>query len=211
MLPRGIVIMRIPLEVSLFIPCIRIYESLSHAKAMLRGERVGLRPLETQDVYSLLKWFNDQMVLEDLGAEHTFFCVSLEEEKVILERMLRDVHAQWFIIVKLEEGEPIGIIGLTNMDERNASAEMRVVIGEIKEWGKGLGVEAVRLLLSYGFDSRGLHRIWLRVADYNERAIRLYRKCGFVEEGRSRHDHYHKGRWQDAYRMSILDSEWRSG
>ena len=116
---------------------------------MLRGERVGLRPLETQDVFSLLKWFNDQRVLEDLGAEHIFFCVSLEEEKVMVERMLRDVHAQWFIIVKLEEQEPIGIIGLTNMDERNAAAEMRVVIGEVKEWGKGMGEEAVRLLLSY--------------------------------------------------------------
>jgi RimJ/RimL family protein N-acetyltransferase len=179
-------------------------------KAMLRGERVGLRPLETQDVYSLLKWFNDQRVLEDLGAEHISFCVSLEEEKVTLERMLRDLHAQWFIIVKLDDLEPIGITGLTNMDERNASAEMRLIIGEAKEWGKGLGEEALNLLLSFGFDSRGLHRIWLRVAEYNQRAIRLYKKCRFVEEGRSRHDHYHKGQWQDAHLMSILDTEWRS-
>lgn len=185
--------------------------SLRHAKAMLRSERVGLRPLETQDVYSLLKWFNDQRVLEDLGAEHISFCVSLEDEKVILERMLRDVHAQWFIIIKLDDLEPIGIAGLTNMDERNASAEMRIIVGEVKEWGKGLGEEAARLVLGYGFDSRGLHRIWLRVAEYNERAIHLYKKCGFVEEGRSRHDHYHKGRWRDALRMSILDTEWRSG
>jgi len=178
---------------------------------MLRGERVGLRPLETQDVFPLLKWFNDQRVLEDLGAEHISFCVSLEEEKAIVERMLRDVNASWFIIVNLEDLEPIGLTGLTNMDDRNASAEIRIIIGEVKDWGKGLGEEAVHLVLGYGFDSRGLHRIWLRVADYNERAVRLYRRCGFVEEGKSRHDHYHKGRWQDAYRMSILESEWRSG
>ncbi len=178
-------------------------------KLMLRGERVGLRPLETQDVYSLVKWFNDQRVLEDLGADHISFSVSLEEEKVILERMLRDVRAQWFIIVKLEDLEAIGIIGLANIDERNASAEARIIIGEVKEWGKGLGEEALGMLLGFGFDSRGLHRIWLRVAVYNERARRLYEKCGFVEEGRFRHDHYHKGQWQDAYWMSILDSEWR--
>jgi RimJ/RimL family protein N-acetyltransferase len=179
-------------------------------KAMLLGDKVGLRPLETQDVYPLLKWFNDQQVLEDLGAEHISFCVSLEEEQVIVERMLRDVSAHWFIIVKLQELEPIGIIGLVNMDERNASAEMRLVIGEVKEWGKGMGEEASRLLLDYAFNSRNMHRIWLRVAEYNHRAIRLYNKCGFVEEGRSRHDHYHQGKWQDALRMSILQSEWRS-
>jgi RimJ/RimL family protein N-acetyltransferase len=190
---------------------IRINAPVFHAKPMLLGERVGLRPLETQDAYPLLKWFNDQRVLEDLGAEHIFFCVSLEEEQIIVERMLRDVHAQWFIIMKLQELEPIGIIGLANMDEKNASAEMRLVIGEVKEWGKGMGEEAVRLLLDYAFNSRNIHRIWLRVAEYNERAIRLYDKCGFVEEGRSRHDHYHKGKWQDALRMSLIDSEWRSG
>jgi RimJ/RimL family protein N-acetyltransferase len=177
---------------------------------MLRGEKVGLRPLENQDVFSLFKWFNDQMVLEDLGAEHIFFCVSLEEEKMMVERMLRDVRSQWFTIFKLEDQEPVGIIGLVNQDERNAAAELRLVIGEVKDWGKGLGKEAVRLLLSFGFDSRGLHRIWLRVAEYNHRAIRLYRSCGFVEEGKSRHDHFHKGEWRDAYHMSMLDTEWRS-
>ncbi len=180
-------------------------------KLMLRGKRVGLRPLETQDVYSLLKWFNDQRVLEDLGAEHISFAVSLEEEKLILERMLRDVRAQWFVIVKLEDLEAIGIAGLANIDERGASAEMRMIIGEVKDWGKGLGEEALRVLLGFGFDSRNLHRIWLRVAEYNQRAIRLYKKCGFVEEGRFRHDHYHKGEWRDACWMSILDSEWRGG
>ena len=174
------------------------------------GDRIGLRPLETQDVYPLLKWFNDQRVLEDLGAEHIFFCVSLEEEQAIVERMLRDVHAHWFIVVKSKELEPIGVIGLVDMDERNASAEMRLVIGEVKEWGKGLGEEAVRLILDFAFNSRNMHRIWLRVAEYNRRAIRLYKRSGFVEEGRSRHDHYHKGKWQDALRMSILSSEWRS-
>jgi RimJ/RimL family protein N-acetyltransferase len=175
---------------------------------MLTGERIGLRPLETQDVYVLMKWFNDQRVLEDLGGEHNLFCVSLEEEQIIVERMLRDVHAHWFIVVKLQELEQIGVIGLVNMDERNASAELRLVIGEVKEWGKGLGEEAVRLLLDFAFKSRNMHRVWLRVAEYNQRAIRLYKQCAFEEEGLSPHDHYHKGAWRDAYRMSLLDSEW---
>lgn len=176
---------------------------------MIEGRQVGLRPLETQDVFPLLKWFNDQKVLEDLGAEHIYFCVSLEEEKLVVERMLRDLSSQWFMIVNLEDDKPIGIIGLANEDERNAAAELRIIVGEVDEWGKGKGEDAVRVLLRYAFDVRNLHRIWLRVADYNQRALRLYRKCGFVEEGRSRHDHFHKGQWRDAFRMSLLDSEWR--
>lgn len=189
----------------------RIKSGIANGTWMIEGEKVGLRPLETHDVYHLLKWFNDQRMLEDLGAEHIYFCVSLEEETLIVERMLRDLSSQWFIIVDLKGGEPIGIIGLANADDRNASAEMRIIIGEVDEWGKGKGEDALRTLLGYAFDSRNLHRVWLRVAVYNERALRLYRKCGFVEEGRSRHDHFHRGEWRDAYRMSMLDHEWRSG
>jgi RimJ/RimL family protein N-acetyltransferase len=149
-------------------------------------------------------------VLENLGSEDLYFCVTLEEEKLVVERMLRDLSQQWFIIVDLDTRRPIGLIGLANGDDRNASAEVRIVIGEVEEWGRGMGEDALRTLLTYAFDSRNLHRVWLRVAEYHERAIRLYRGCGFVEEGRYRHDHYHKGQWRDAYRMSLLDEEWRS-
>jgi RimJ/RimL family protein N-acetyltransferase len=33
---------------------------------------------------------------------------------------------------------------------------------------------------------RSLRRVWLEVHAENERAIRAYRACGFVEEGRLR-------------------------
>jgi len=165
--------------------------------------------METQDVWIMFKWFNDQRVLEDLGAEHIWFCTSMEEEKLIVERMLKDSKLLNLMIIRLDDNKPIGIIILANIDARNASAELRVIIGEVEEWGKGLGEEAIRMLLDHAFNVLNLHRIWLRVAEYNYRAIRLYKKCGFLEEGRSRHDHFHKGDWRDALSMSMLADEFR--
>ncbi len=176
---------------------------------MIEGRKVGLRLMESQDVWLLYRWFNDQRVLEDLGSGHGFFCVSMEEEKAIVERMLQDRKSQYFMIVRKEGGEVIGIVGLANIDQRNASAELRIIIGEVGQWDKGLGDDAIRVLLDHAFNAKNLHRIWLRVAEYNDRAISCYRKCGFKEEGRSRHDHYHKAAWRDAVLMSILDSEFR--
>ncbi len=176
---------------------------------MIEGKQVGLRLMESQDVWLLYRWFNDQRVLEDLGSEHGFFCVSMEEEKAAVEKMLQDRRATYFIIMKREGGEPIGLIGLVSIDQRNASAELRIIIGEVGEWGKGLGEDAIKVLLDHAINAKGLHRIWLRVAEYNARAVACYRKCGFKDEGRLRHDHYHKGAWRDALLMSILDSEFR--
>jgi RimJ/RimL family protein N-acetyltransferase len=176
---------------------------------MIKGKQVGLRPIESQDVWLLYRWFNDQRVLEDLGSGHGYFCLSMEEEKAVVERMLHDDKAAHFIIMKLEGGDPIGLISLAGVDDRNASAELRIVIGEVSEWDKGLGEDAIGVLLNHAFNSKNLHRVWLRVAEYNGRAIASYRKCSFLDEGRSRHDHYHKGEWKDALLMSILDSEFR--
>ena len=176
---------------------------------MIEGGQVGLRLMESEDVWLLYRWFNDQRVLENLGSGHGYFCVSMDEERLAVEKMLQDRRALHFIIVKREGGKPIGLIGLVGIDDRNASAEMRVTIGEVEEWDKGLGADAITVLLDHAFNARNLHRIWLRVTDYNARAIACYRKCGFREEGRSRHDHYHKGAWRDALQMSMLDSEFR--
>jgi RimJ/RimL family protein N-acetyltransferase len=176
---------------------------------MIEGKQVGLRPMESQDVWLLYRWFNDQRVLEDLGSGHGYFCVSMDEEKVAVERMLHDNHAAHFIIMKRQGAEPIGLISLVGIFDAIASAELRIIIGEVSEWDKGLGEDAIGVLLNHAFNTKNLHRVWLRVAEYNHRAMACYRKCGFMEEGRLRQDHYHKGEWKDALLMSILDSEFR--
>jgi RimJ/RimL family protein N-acetyltransferase len=74
--------------------------------------------------------------------------------------------------------------------------------------GKGLGSEAVALALGYAFDVLKLHRVSLRVVDYNLRAIRAYQKCGFVVEGREREAAFVDGIWRDDVMMAVLDREY---
>jgi hypothetical protein len=55
----------------------------------------------------------------------------------------------------------------------------------------------------------GLHRIALFVFEFNERAVRAYKRCGFVIEGRARESIWRDGRWWDELAMSVLESDWR--
>jgi len=64
-------------------------------------------------------------------------------------------------------------------------------------------------MVRHAFRQLGLHRIALSVFEFNERAIRAYRRCGFVVEGRARESIWRDGRWWDELTMSILESEWR--
>jgi RimJ/RimL family protein N-acetyltransferase len=102
----------------------------------------------------------------------------------------------------------IGTCALSQLDADNGSALFHITIGEKDAWGRGHGTEATRLMIDHAFGGLGLHRIGLSVFSFNERAIRSYRSCGFVVEGRAREAIWRDGRWWDEIAMSILDSDW---
>lgn len=91
---------------------------------------------------------------------------------------------------------------------QNRNAECIIDIGEKECWGKGYGREALQLLLDYAFLELNLHRVSLRVFSFNEKAIRLYERLGFKDEGRSRQSLYRDGRWHDICHMGILQEEY---
>ena len=103
----------------------------------------------------------------------------------------------------------IGTCAFSQLDADNGSALFHITIGEKDAWGQGYGTEATGLMLDHAFGELGLHRIALYVFEFNERAIRAYRRCGFVVEGRSREAIWRDGRWWDELAMSVLEADWR--
>jgi RimJ/RimL family protein N-acetyltransferase len=103
----------------------------------------------------------------------------------------------------------VGTCAFSQLDGDNGSALYHITIGEKDTWGQGLGTEATGLMLDHAFGTLRLHRVALFVFEFNERAIRAYRRCGFVVEGRSRESIYRDGRWWDELAMSVLEADWR--
>jgi RimJ/RimL family protein N-acetyltransferase len=104
----------------------------------------------------------------------------------------------------------IGTCAFSQLDGDNGSAMFHITIGEHDCWGRGYGSEATALMLEHAFGTLGLHRVGLAVFAFNERAIRSYRKVGFVVEGRSREAIWRDGRFFDEIEMSVLEHEWRT-
>ncbi len=102
----------------------------------------------------------------------------------------------------------IGTCAFSQLDGDNGSALFHITIGEKDAWGRGYGTEATELMLEHAFERLGLHRVALSVFAFNERAIRAYRKAGFVVEGRARESIWRDGRYWDELQMSMLDSDW---
>jgi RimJ/RimL family protein N-acetyltransferase len=105
----------------------------------------------------------------------------------------------------------LGHVGLYRIDHRVRSAEFAILIGDKGSWGKGLGRRCTTFMVEYGFDQLNLNRIYLEVLATNSRAVELYKKIGFVEEGRLRCGQFKEGRYVDVLVMGLLRDEYAHG
>lgn len=151
---------------------------------VVAGDRVYLSTFEKSDAPLLAQWLTDLEVTTHLGAIGQVFGIEDEEEWV--ERVRKDRYNPSFSIVLREGQRLIGSLGLKGIDDKRGTAEVGIAIGDKKEWGKGYGAEALRLLVDFGFTLLNLESIYLKLWAFNERARRSYLRAGFKDAGRLR-------------------------
>jgi RimJ/RimL family protein N-acetyltransferase len=172
---------------------------------VLRGERVTLRRPRPSDVEARLRLGIDAEIHRMYGGSlHDLRPLTEDGAKRWVEQLLDHDHA-WVI----ETDTLIGQIRLDRVDLRDRRASLAVGIEDTTRLGMGLGTEAIALVLRYAFEVLKLHRLSVRVVAYNTRAIRAYKKCGFVIEGTEREAAFVDGVWHDDVMMGILEHEYR--
>ncbi|WP_338462341.1 GNAT family protein [Brevibacillus borstelensis] len=174
---------------------------------LFESARVRLRKMTPDDAAVYHTWRNDLAVMQSTSPTLDLFTFE-ETASFVNQVILGSPSGKSYIIVDKESGKPVGITSLINLDYKNRNAECIIDIGEKECWGKGYGREALQFLLDYAFLELNLHRVSLRVFSFNEKAIRLYERLGFKDEGRSRQSLYRDGRWHDICHMGILQEEY---
>ena len=169
----------------------------------LTGERLYLSPMNPDDAEIYTKWVNDPEVANFMSFRTML--ISIATERKALENMADGKFG--FSIVRLEDDELIGSIGLEDINNFSRRATLGILIGEAENRSKGYGAEAIRLLLDYGFNTLNLHNIELTLNGDNERALACYKKVGFKEYGRRREGMFKNGKYMDYICMDILAGE----
>ncbi|MGP3965990.1 GNAT family N-acetyltransferase, partial [Nonomuraea sp. 3N208] len=110
-------------------------------------------------------------------------------------------------VVDAGRRDVIGVARLSIEAEHPHSAEIGFGLHP-DVWGRGVGTDLVRLLLSFGFKELGLHRIWGARSPANLPAQLAMLTAGMVEEGRIRHHMHTPQGWRDSIVHSALEDEW---
>ena len=168
-----------------------------------KGKKISLTGVvETDYTEHFVYWANDPEFKEYLS--HGVRPTTKESVQKLYKSLMSKDH-QIFSILDLRR-QIVGIIGLYNFNWLIRSVELCVHLGK-DHWGKGYASEAIDFLLKHGFETLGLNKIWLGVAEPNIKAHEFYLKKGFKEEGRLRDQIYRKGRYHNNIIMSRLRND----
>ena len=177
---------------------------------ILRGENVRLSALNKNDLPAVAGWY------EDSGFGRLFDAVpavpkSEAEWATWLEEIQKDKDSFYLAIRPLDANTLLGYVELDGILWTHQSGWLAIGLGDRENWGKGYGREAMELILKFAFHELNLYRVQLTVFEYNERAIALYEKLGFVREGVFREHLKRDGRRFDMILYGLLRREWEAG
>ncbi|KAI1268722.1 acyl-CoA N-acyltransferase [Xylariaceae sp. FL1019] len=107
---------------------------------------------------------------------------------------------------------PIGFIGVgwggrSASTAQNRTTSISIALAPPYQ-NQGYGGEAINWALDWAFRLGGYHRVEIGTVSYNKRAMHLYQRLGFVEEGRQRESLYFDRQWHDRMTYGMLESEW---
>jgi RimJ/RimL family protein N-acetyltransferase len=173
---------------------------------------IKLEYFTADDFATLKEWISDEHLL--LNWAGSAFRFPLTDDKLDWYiRGANDFHESDTLIYKAidtESGSTVGHISLTAVNRLNRSARItRVIVGNPLERGKKIGEQIIRAVMRIGFQDLKLHRMSLGVYDFNEPAIRCYKKCGFNVDGILRDISRHGDTFWSIMEMSILENEWQ--
>ncbi len=173
---------------------------------MLQGKRVHLRAIAREDLPRL--WaFNNDLQVELAGGGDPPWPQSLARLQAEFDQNAAKGGRDGMQFAIEADGICIGQCGLFNVNKTARTCELGITIGDKSYWSKGYGREAVSLLVHYAFTYQNFRKVWLQVHAANERGLRAYKACGFVEEGRLREHVWCNGRYDDLIFMGTLRND----
>ncbi|MEU7856038.1 GNAT family protein [Nonomuraea sp. NPDC049141] len=113
------------------------------------------------------------------------------------------IHGIW------TDGTLVGGVIFRTMDLGHGTAEAGCWL-EPSAAGKGLVTRAIRVIIDWAVEERGIHRVEWQVSAANAASIAVARRLGMTKDGVLRESYWHRGKRNDVEVWSVLAPEWRA-
>ncbi|MGK4009172.1 GNAT family protein [Sorangium sp. So ce1036] len=170
---------------------------------VLSTPRLRLRAIEPGDAERILRIQSDPEVTRYFGRA-PFSALAEAEQRiaVVLEGVRENTSIRWGITLK-ESHELLGTAGFWRWNKPHRWAEIGFELLPAF-WNRGIMTEALRAMLSFGFDVMGLHRVEAQLDPENRACMRVLERLGFAREGLLRQNWWYDGKCTDTAVYGLL-------
>jgi RimJ/RimL family protein N-acetyltransferase len=170
---------------------------------------VRLLPFAQAHFEALCRWFPGEADLVQWGGPFVTFPLDFAQLAAMLAES--DVEPPTRLCWMAEHAGAVVGHAQLGIDWRNGVALLSRVAIAPNARGMGLAVPMLRLIVGEAFARSAIARVELNVYTWNQPAIRVYERLGFVTEGVRRSSaKVGDQRWDTAI-MGLLREEWREG
>jgi diamine N-acetyltransferase len=166
-----------------------------------RAMKLRLRPLERKDLPFVHDLANERHTMA-FWFEEPY--ESLDELTNLYDKHIHDDDERRFVIDV--DDQFAGIIELVNINFIHRNAEIQIII---KSNFQGLGLAKIAMAkgMDYAFNILNMHKLFLFVDAENQKALHIYKKLGFIQEGVLRLHFFVEGSYHDSIIMGIFRDE----
>ncbi len=175
---------------------------------MFQFGKVLLRSREKEDLELVHKWENDSELMMYSRSKPLSF-VSMAQLERQFEEKVKD-EKNLFMMIELDQfKEPIGFASLEQRDWGNVkTGHLGLCIAKREFWGKGIGRQITVALLEMAFMQLNAERCDTGSVEYNKRAHKTLKWCGFAQSGSFREIHFVNGHLWNHFYFDLLRREY---
>jgi len=181
---------------------------------LFEGQDIRFGPIDHEkDPEIESKWTHDSefMRLMEVNPARPMSAAMIKKQYEKLEKQVEEKKNLYYFTIRAKADDRlIGKAAVQWIEWTNGNGFLELGIGAAEERGKGYGTQALRLLLRFAFAELNLFRVSAIVPEYNEGAIALLKKFGFVQEVCRRQSLERDGRRWDLLIFGLLNDEWRN-
>lgn len=172
----------------------------------IEGPNVYLREVRESDVNErYYGWMNDPHVTQHL--ETRFYPNSISNIADFVKSKDGDGNNVFLAIVKKSSDEHIGNVKLGPINWIHRNAEIGILLGEKKDWGKGFASETLNLVCAYAFKKLNLRKLTAGCYGNNIGSQKAFMKAGFVVEGVRKNHFFCDGSYVDYVLLGVINEQ----
>ncbi|WP_190480669.1 GNAT family N-acetyltransferase [Anabaena azotica] len=175
----------------------------------LETQRLYLRALEKNDFEFFYHHFCAPQINQYLLDEDAIKSLQHAQEIInsYVDGQLTDkTYMRWVLVTKVD-GQLIGTCGFHKWSHHHHRAEIGYDLNP-RVWRQGYMLEALSIMLEFGFERMQLNRVEALVHPKNIASLRLLEKLNFHKEGLLRDYFYHNHQFHNHWLLSLLKTQW---